>query len=153
MQCYCPSCGYRNQYATIKPIHCQGCDAPLEPKPVAREKPVAKRQPGYDPIERDEEGIGEGLDFDMEAVKRSVRVVRDGNEGGFTKITAEWARDGAGGGRGGVPEEIAGVRDEVLNGLLSGKGLATRGETAPPPDLDKPRSTARRQPSRIAPPA
>lgn len=147
MIAYC-RCGAKHTYATIKPKTCDSCGELLEPKPVVREKPVAKRQPGYDPIERDEESVGE-LDFDAEAVRRSIRLQRDGNEGAFTTVTASWARNNPGFSRGGAPDVDS--RDEVLNGLLTGKGLGKPvGDMAPPPDLDKPRSTARRQPNRIA---
>lgn len=148
MTTYCPHCGYKNSYATAKPTKCQSCDDLLEPKPVVREKPVAKRRPGYDPIEVDEEGIGEESEgFDIAALKRSVKVEPDGNEGGFMTI-GQIQKNGGSFARGGVPEGAAGVRDEVLGGLLGGKGTAAAPLT--PPDLDKkPRSTARKQPSRF----
>lgn len=150
MTTYC-QCGAKNTYAAVKPKNCESCGGPLETKSLVREKPVPKRRPGYDPIEVDEEGIGEEETYNPEAVRRSIRLEPDGNEGGFMKVTAEWARHGAGG-RGEAPK--IDVRDDVLNGLLSGKGLGKpTADMTPPADFDKPRSQARLQPNRLTPPA
>ncbi len=149
MQCYCESCGFKNSYAGIKPKKCSSCEASLDPKPTPPRRAVVK-QPRYHEIEveaaEEVEEIPVEEQFNLDP--KSFRFEK--YEGGF--LTIEQLCKGGGeamASRGSVDSDFQKTKDEVMSNMLGGKpGVSD----IPAPPENKPRSTARRQPSKFTPP-
>ncbi len=146
MQCYCESCGFKNVYAALKPKACSSCSASLEPKPAPPRRPA--RTPRYEEAEVEEfDDIPVEEQFHLDP--KSFRFEK--YEGGL--LTIEQLRKGGGealASRGEISREFQKTKDEVMGAMLGGKPSIP---DIPPPPETKPRSTARRRPSKFAPPA
>lgn len=146
MNVYCPTCGFKVSYATIKPKACTSCEATLEPKPAPprREKPASR--PRYEEAEEMFDDIPVEEQFNLDP--KSFRFEK--YEGGF--LTIDQLRKGGGEGlttRGSIDTEFQQKKDEVMGQMLSGKPAKA---DIPPPAETRPRSTARRRPSKFSPP-
>lgn len=158
MTTYCEACGFKNVYAGVKPKKCSSCEEPLGPKAIAHHEREKTRQPRY----REEEVYEPEVlpDFDVEAVKKSIQLEPDGNEGQF--MTVGKFREGGGGldERGGPPvrelpdengawnrikSEAFGGGEGTIGGLLGQSAIPKSG-----PVPNQPRSTSRKMKQRIA---
>ncbi len=132
---FCPHCGWKHTYSGVKPKACASCDASLTPKPLPKPRQPAR---AHEDPEYEAEAPLEGIN--TEAVRQSIQLESDGNEGGF--MTVESLRKSSGSfARGTVDRELQAKKDEVLKGLLGG---APATPTFTPPPESKPRSGARK---------
>lgn len=128
---YCPICGNKHSFTGLKPKTCQACDESLEPKRLAPKRAARA-------YEEPEEEVEAESSFDIEALRRSVRLVSEGTESLMTMAQLGKMPDSLGNrptiGSNLPAEARAGleaVRDEVLNKML-GKGGAQPSFTPPP---------------------
>ncbi len=148
MNIYC-DCGFKTSYATVKPKTCSNCNASFEPKPAPARKVVATKRPRYEEVEAEEEIDEIPLEEQFNLDPKSFRFEK--YEGGL--LTIEQLRKGGGealANRGSVDSEFQKTKDEVMAAMLGGKQSVSE---IPPPPESKPRSTARRRPSKFALPA
>lgn len=150
MNTYCPSCGFKVSYAGLKPKKCSSCEASLDIKVAPpRQQVAATKRPRYEEaaIEEEFEEIPAEEQFNLDP--KSFRFEK--YEGGF--MTIDQLRKGGGeamASRGQISQELQKTKDEVLGAMLGGKPSIP--DIPPPPEV-KPRSTARRRPSKFTPPA
>ena len=146
MTTYCPTCGSLNRYSGVKPKKCSACDELLEPKPAPPRQEKAKRV-RYVEIEDDDppEVIEAEEEFHLDP--RSFKFEKF--DSGL--LTVKQLRESGGGfERGGVPEGLQDVKNEVLAKMLR-PDTVKPAETRPPPEA-RPRPTVRRMPSKLPPP-
>ncbi len=149
MQCYCESCGFKNSFAGIKPKKCSSCDASLDPKPAPPRQVAVTRRPRYEEVEAEEQFDEIPVEEQFHLDPKSFRFEK--YQGGF--LTVEQLRNGGGdalASRGSVDSDFQKKKDEVMANMLGSKPSVP---DIPPPPENKPRSTARRQPSKFTPPA
>lgn len=147
MTTYCPHCGSLNKYAGIKPKNCSSCNDALEPKPAPVRQEKAKRV-RYIEVDDDEplEEIGAEETFNLDP--RSFKFEKFDNG----LMTVKQLRESGGSfERGGLPEGLQEVKDQVLAAMLDPK--TAKQIDLPPPPEKRSRTTARRVPSRLKPPA
>lgn len=133
MYTFCPACGFKNLYDSVKPKFCANCGDSFEIKPTSHKKPSPRQLVSEESEEVDSS-------FDIEALKASVRLEKDGNEGGFMTI-GDLQKASGGFERGGSPIDET-VRQEVMGTMLNPS--AAKAPIQVPPELDKPRSAARK---------
>lgn len=145
---YCPNCGSKQTFAGVKPKLCGSCNDPLEPRPVPPRQEKATKRVRYIEVEDDEplETIEAEEEFNLDP--RSFKFEKF--DSGL--LTVKQLRESGGSfERGGVPEGLQDVKNEVLAAMLDPK--ATKSTEQRPPPETRPRATARRVPSRLKPPA
>lgn len=146
---YCPTCGAKQSFASVKPKSCSSCHEPFEVKPVVRQE-KAKRvryvevvddEPEIEQIEAEQEFNLDPRAWKFEKFEGGLMTVKDLRESG-----ASFER----GGRDDGPDgRMAAIREEALSGMLN-PGARSKPSEMPPP-IEKPRSTARRAPSKLRP--
>lgn len=136
---YC-FCGYKNNYSSTKPKTCESCGEPLEKK-LAPKHHQTRRAHYEEPEEIDD--FQEEEQFDAEAIRASIRLHKDGNEGKFMTVE-ELRKSDASFSRGSAPVEND-IREQVI-----GEMIGTRKPSAEPfiPPSEGPTSV--RKVSRLA---
>lgn len=120
---YC-FCGYKNNYSSTKPKVCESCGEPLERKPTPKHHQTRKAR--YQEEEEEIDSFAqEEPEFDAEAIRASIRLHKDGNEGKFMTVE-ELRKSDASFSRGSAPVEND-VREQVI-----GEMMGTRKPSAEP---------------------
>lgn len=128
MTCYCPDCGFKNEYSANKPKFCQNCGESMQPKAVAKIEPKVARKPSREvEPEIEEEDIGFELDPNSIKVEAESRF-----------MTFEDLKKAGPVARGGIDPDLAATRQEVIDNMLKGQTVKKN------PISEAPRSSARR---------
>lgn len=145
MTTYCPTCGSKQTYSGVKPKKCSACDELLEPKPVVRQEKAKRVR--YVEVEDDEPLVEVEAEEEFRLDPKAFKFEKF--DSGL--LTVKQLRESGGSfERGGVPEGLQEIKDQVLAAMTSPQ--AAKSAELPPPPETRSRPTARRMPSRLPPP-